>query len=127
MDDRLSLYLSREEIAEGVGKLATRIQKDYRDKRPLLVGVLKGSFVFLADLARKLDLPLSIDFVTARSYSGEHSTGEVAVTLNERSDVTGQDVLLVEDIVDTGITTRRLLDVFQDQSPIAGFPEGSVR
>lgn len=72
MHDRLSLYLSREEIAEGVGKLATRIQKDYRDKRPLLVGMLKGSFVFLADLARELDLPLSIDFVTARSYSGEH-------------------------------------------------------
>ena len=70
MHDRLSLYLSREEIADGVGKLATRIQEDYRDKRPLLVGVLKGSFVFLAGLARELGLPLSIDFVTARSYPG---------------------------------------------------------
>ena len=70
MHDRLSLYLSREEIADGVGKLATQIQEDYRDKRPLLVGVLKGSFVFLAGLARELGLPLSIDFVTTRSYPG---------------------------------------------------------
>lgn len=70
MHDRLSLYLSREEIADGVEKLATRIQEDYRDKRLLLVEVLKGCFVFLAGSARELDLPLIIDFVTARSYQG---------------------------------------------------------
>ena len=117
MDPQLSLYRSREEIAESVAKVAARISSDYQGKRPVLVGVLKGSFVFLADLVRELDLPVSIEFVIAQRYSGEHSTGEVAVKGGSGLDVQGKDVLLVEDIVDTGTTTSPLLDVLESQSP----------
>ena len=81
------------------------------------MGVLKGSFVFLADLCRAVELPLEVDFVGATSYDGTTTTGEVRITRDLQRPVEGRHVVLVEDILDTGLTMRRLLDVLSAHRP----------
>jgi hypoxanthine phosphoribosyltransferase len=104
----LETRLTEEEIRTAVRRLGVRISEDYADKRPLLVGVLKGCFVFLADLVREISIPVEIDFVRARSYgTGLRSTGAVELSKDVESDLEGRHVLVVEDIADTG----RTLDV----------------
>jgi hypoxanthine phosphoribosyltransferase len=96
---------SEEEIRAAVQRVAGEISADYRDRCPLLVGVLKGSFVFLADLVRELSIPCEIDFVRARSYGAEkHSSGAVQITKDVEADLRDRDVIVVEDIADTGLT-----------------------
>jgi hypoxanthine phosphoribosyltransferase len=96
---------SEEEIRGAVRRLATRISQDYRDERLLLVGVLKGSFVFLADLVRELTIPFEIDFVRARSYgTGLRSKGAVEIAKDIEADLHERHVVVVEDIADTGLT-----------------------
>jgi hypoxanthine phosphoribosyltransferase len=114
---RLQLLLSRSEIAEGVRRLAAEIRKDYRDKNPVLIGVLRGGFVFLADLVRELDIPLSVDFAGVESYRGTESSGRVRVTHGVGLPIRGKDVLVVEDIVDTGRTTSHLLKYLRSKGP----------
>lgn len=111
------VLISREEIAVAVKKLAAEISRDYLGKYPLLVGILKGSFMFLADLIRHLDFPLEIEFVHVSSYSGTQSSGEVCQMQGLLSPIQGRDVLLVEDIVDTGLTTGVILDCLRQQMP----------
>ncbi len=113
----LTLLLSREEISQGVKRLAEEIRNDYQGKYPLLVGVLKGSFVFLADLVREIDIPLTVDFIQAQSYEATSSTGKVQVSLGKGIPVTGRHVLLVEDIVDTGLTVTRILGRLREEAP----------
>ncbi|MFC1911318.1 hypoxanthine phosphoribosyltransferase [Chloroflexota bacterium] len=115
---QLKILISREEIAEAVNRLACEIERDYRGKQPLLIGVLKGSFVFMADLIRQLDLPLELDFVRLASYgAGRESSGKVRVVRRPQMPINNRDVLVVEDIVDTGITTSFLLDYLRKKKP----------
>ena len=108
----------RAEIAAAVSRLASEITRDYHDKHPLLIGILKGSFIFLADLVRLLDFPLEVEFVRLSSYgSGRQTSGKVKVVQGLRSSITGRDVLVVEDIVDTGITIAFLLDYLKKKKP----------
>ena len=108
----------RAEIAAAVSRLASEITRDYHDKHPLLIGILKGSFIFLADLVRLLDFPLEVEFVRLSSYgSGRQTSGKVKVVQGLRSSITGRDVLVVEDIVDTGITIAFLLDYLKNEKP----------
>ena len=116
MRDGWSLYLTRAEIADGVKRLAREIDRDFQGRRPLLVAVLKGSFVFAADLVRELEGPVSIDFVRASSYRGTKSSGGVALSL-DGVEVLGRDVLVLEDIVDTGITALRLMETLGKAGP----------
>ncbi len=110
--------LSQAEIAAAVSRLAAEIARDYRDKHPLLLGVLKGSFIFLADLVRLLDFSLEVDFIRLSSYgSGSRTSGKVEVVLGLRSALKGRDVLVVEDIVDSGITASLLLDYLSKEAP----------
>jgi len=103
--------ISGAEIEATVKRLAAEITHDYRDKNPILLGILKGSFIFLADLVRKLDFPLEIEFVRLSSYgSGQQSSGSVKVARGLCPDVKGRHVLVVEDIVDTGVTLAFLTD-----------------
>jgi hypoxanthine phosphoribosyltransferase len=96
---------SEEEVRDAVRRLAERISGDYADECPVLVGVLKGSFVFLADLVRELGMPLEIDFVRARSYgTGLRSSGAVEIAKDVEVDLKGRHVIVVEDIADTGLT-----------------------
>jgi hypoxanthine phosphoribosyltransferase len=120
MDSQAKLHslLSRAEIAAAVSRLASEITRDYRDKNPLFIGVLKGSFMFLADLVRLLDFPLEVDFIVLSSYgSGTQTSGRVKVVQDLRSSVRDRNVIVVEDIVDTGITIAFLMDYLRKKKP----------
>ncbi len=112
------ILFSREEIATTVSRLAGEIREDFQDKNPLFIGVLKGSFMFMADLVRRLNFPLEIEFIGLSSYgAGRESSGKIKVVRGLRSGVEGREVLVVEDIVDTGLTTSFLLDYLRKKKP----------
>lgn len=110
----LKRLIGRSQLRRRVRELAAQIAHDYRGQQPVLVGTLKGSFVFLADLARLVDLPVEIDFIGAASYGQARETsGQVRVYHEPRCELQGRHVILVEDIVDTGLTldeVRRFLE-----------------
>jgi hypoxanthine phosphoribosyltransferase len=97
-----------EQIQQRVRELAERISDEYEGKNLLAVGILRGAFMFMSDLVRAIRVPLTVDFIIASSYLKTDTTGEVKVYYDIREDVTDKDVLLVEDIVDTGITLNQL-------------------
>ena len=106
LTETLELYISKDQIADTVKRLARRIEADYPNEMPLMVGVLKGSFIFMADLVREINRELEIDFLRTSSYgSGTVSTGTVKLRAGVTSPVKDRSVLIVEDIVDTGLTT----------------------
>ena len=110
--------LSSEQIAARVGELGAEITRDYAGRDLVLVCVLKGSFVFAADLARAIDLPLRIDFLGVRSYGqGTATTGVVQITQDLARPIDHEDVLLVEDIVDTGLTMAHLVELLRTRGP----------
>lgn len=114
----LTVLYSHSEIDAIIRRLAAEITADYHDKYPLLLGVLKGCFVFMADLCRALDFPLEVEFIRLSSYgSGTKSSGKVKVVQGLKSEVKGRHVLIVEDIVDTGITAAFLLDYIKKENP----------
>ncbi len=115
---QLKVLITREEISKAVTRLASEIRRDYQGKRPLLIGVLKGSFVFMADLIRHLDLPLEVDFIKLSSYgAAKETSGKVRVVQPLKTAIKGRDVLVIEDIVDTGITISFLLDYLRKKKP----------
>ena len=100
-----SILVTREQLAEAVKKLGERITQDYQGKKPVLVCILKGASVFFCDLIRQIDLPLEIDFMVVSSYGASTKTsGEVKLVKDLDRSVQGRDVILVEDIVDSGMT-----------------------
>jgi len=112
------VLFDRQDIAAAVRKLAAEISKDYQSKSPLLIGVLKGSFMFMADIIRFLDFPLEVDFIRLSSYGrGKESSGKVNVVQGLHSQVRGREVLVIEDIIDTGLTIAFLLDYLQKKRP----------
>lgn len=118
MSERIVTMLTAKEIAARVAELGAEIAKDYQGKRLVLVCVLKGSFVFASDLARAIDAPLRVDFLGTRSYGeGTESSGVVQITQDLSRPIEGEDVLLVEDIVDTGLTIAHLMDLLRVRSP----------
>jgi len=115
---KLHILFRRDEIEATVKRLAADIRGDYYGKYPLLICVLKGSFMFMADLIRLLDLPLEVDFIRLSSYGrGRQSSGRIKVVQGLRSEVRGREVLMIEDIVDTGLTTSFLLDYLRKKKP----------
>jgi len=118
LQPQVKILIRRDQIAKAVDRLASEIKRDYQDKQPLLIGVLKGSFVFMADLIRQLDSPLELDFVRLSSYgAARESSGKVRVIQGVKTPVKGKDVLIIEDIVDTGITISFLLDYLKKKRP----------
>lgn len=116
--ERFVLLYPREEVAERVRELAKAISGDYQDRELVLVGVLKGAFVFLADLIRHLTVPAMVDFIGLSSYgSRSESSGEVVLTKDLQIPIEGRDVLVVEDILDTGLTTDLVLKRLQERRP----------
>lgn len=101
-------FFTVEQINNKVIELADRISTDYEGKNLLAVGMLRGAFMFFADIVRTIKVPLNIDFIVAASYVKTSTTGEVKVYYDIRDDVTDKDVLLIEDIVDTGITLNHI-------------------
>ena len=110
--------LSREEIETRTARMAEEITEDYRGRDLVMIGVLKGAFVFLADLSRQVELPLEIDFVAVSSYGADtQSSGVVKIIKDIDLEIAGKDVLLVEDIVDTGLTLKYLAGMLRDRGP----------
>ena len=118
MSERIVTMLSQEQIAARVRELGTQITKDYAGHNLVLVCVLKGSFVFAADLARAIDQPLRIDFLGTRSYGEDtDSSGVVQITQDLSKPIDHEDVILVEDIVDTGLTVAYVIDLLRTRNP----------
>jgi hypoxanthine phosphoribosyltransferase len=116
--NELEVLFTKQQIADRVAELAAQIERDHRGKDLVLVGVLKGAFMFVSDLARQIDLPLSVDFIGLSSYGEEtESSGVVKITSDLSRPIEGKHVLIVEDIVDTGLTMRYLLDNFSTRRP----------
>lgn len=117
-DDILEILLSEEEIHAKVRELGAQITKDYAGKTPFFLGVLKGCYVFMADLTRCIDLPCSMDFMAVSSYGGGTSTtGAVRITKDLSRDIEGKDVIIVEDILDSGVTLSYLKTYLANRKP----------
>lgn len=110
-------FLTTDQIQNKVAELADRISRDYLGKEILAIGILKGSFMFFSDLVRSIQQPVTIDFIVASSYIKTTSTGEVKVHYDIKEDIKGKDVLIVDDIVDTGISLNYLRERILTQSP----------
>jgi hypoxanthine phosphoribosyltransferase len=118
MTEELKLLFSKKEIAETVARLAHEISIDYAQKKVVLVGVLKGAFVFLADLVRQLTIPVEIEFMRIASYgSKKESSGEIIIKKDVEISLEGKDILVIEDIVDTGLSLTFLLDHLRARNP----------
>jgi hypoxanthine phosphoribosyltransferase len=112
----LEVLFSENQIRDKIAELGAQITADYHGRDVVLVGVLKGSCVFLADLMRAIDLPLSIDFMSISSYKdGMKSSGDVEILKDLSNPIRGKDVIVVEDIVDTGLTLSRLLEILESR------------
>ena len=109
--------ITRKQIEEMVVRLGEEITRDYAGKEIFLIGVLKGSFVFLADLIRVIKVPCKIDFMSVSSYIGEKSTGVVKINKDLDYNINGKHVLIVEDIVDTGLTLKHLKNLLSTRGP----------
>ena len=117
-DDIREVLLSEQQIQEKVSELGAKISADYQDKNLLMVSILKGSVVFMADLMRKITIPTRIDFMSVSSYgSGTHSTGVVKITKDLDIPLEGYDLLIVEDILDSGLTLHYLIDILRSRRP----------
>lgn len=115
-NDVEKVLISEEEIKEICKKLGKQISRDYKDKKLLLVSVLKGAVVFLADLMREITCDCQIDFLSVSSYSGTKTTGVVKFKKDMDVDPAGMDILIVEDILDSGITLSYLKKVLEDRN-----------
>jgi hypoxanthine phosphoribosyltransferase len=114
---KVEVLIPEADIRARVKALGAEITRDHQNRPLVVVGVLKGSFIFLADLVRAIDLPISVDFIGISSYQGTSSTGVVQITSDLTRPIDGKDVLLVEDIVDTGLSMRYLLDNLATRKP----------
>ena len=113
-----AVLLTKEQIAKRVRELAEQISVDYARQELLVIGVLKGSWIFLADLVRLITVPITVDFMMASSYgAGTNSSGEVKMVLDLKSPLEGRDVLVVEDIMDSGLTLKYIIDNLKLRRP----------
>lgn len=118
LQDIAETLLSKETIAEKVAELGARISTDYKDKNLLLVGILKGSVVFMSDLMREITVPARIDFMSVSSYgSGVKTSGVVKIVKDLDIPLQGYDVLIVEDILDSGLTLHYIIEILKSRNP----------
>ncbi|MCJ7521085.1 MAG: hypoxanthine phosphoribosyltransferase [Dehalococcoidia bacterium] len=116
--DKPRVFIPREEIEKKVAELADELRRDYQDKHPLLIGALKGSFVFMSDLIRKLNIPVEIYFIMLSSYgAGRETSGKIKLLQRVKTPIRGRHVLVIEDIIDSGLTVRFLLNYLGRRKP----------
>lgn len=110
-------FISEEELYISVKNVAHKINEEYKGKTPLFLGVLNGSFMFIGDLMKSIDLDCIVSFIKLASYEGTESTGEVNELIGLNEQVEGRDIILVEDIVDTGNTLEKLYNILEEKNP----------
>ncbi len=116
--DIQEVLFTEEQLRTRVAEIAKEIERDYAGREIMLISVLRGSFVFMADLCRAIDLPCMIDFMSVSSYGkGTRSTGQVQITKDLSEDISGRNIIVVEDILDSGNTLHYLLNILQHRSP----------
>jgi len=117
-EEKIEVMISAEKIDRRIREMAETISKDYEGKRPLLIGVLKGAVIFLSDLVRHIKVPVEIDFMAVSSYGADTtSSGVVRIQKDLEQSITDKDVIIVEDIVDTGLTLNYLYDNLASRGP----------
>ena len=116
-DKSFSLFIPEKEILKEVKRIAAQINRDYAGKEPVFLAVLNGSFIFAADLLKEVNLPCEISFVKLASYQGVNTTGKIREVIGLNVDLTERPVIIIEDIVDTGLTMAHMLDVLKQQNP----------
>ena len=113
----MKLLLSESDIKKRVKELADQISVDFKGKTPIFVGILNGSYVFMADLLRELSIQVEVDFVKIRSYDGDSSTGTIKFRKDISADIDNRDVIIVEDIIDSGFTINFLVNRLRESGP----------
>ena len=116
-DKTFRTFIPEDQIAERVKAVAERINKDLADKNPLFLAVLNGSFIFAADLMRYITIPCEISFVKLASYQGTTSTGVIKEVIGLNEELAGRTVVMLEDIVDTGFTIKRMIETLGTRGP----------
>lgn len=117
LDKKFIPYLSAEEIQQRISELAQQISADYENRNPIFIGILNGSFIFAADLYKQINIPSTISFIKLVSYKGTSSTGTVITSIGLEENLAGKDVIIVEDIVDTGKTMAAFIPTLLSQQP----------
>lgn len=116
-DKSFGIFIPEDEILKRIREIGQDISREMEGKRPLLLAVLNGSFMFAADLIRAIDLPCEITFVRMSSYEGTSSTGNVKELIGLKEDIEGRTVIIVEDIIDSGLTMKELLGILRGKHP----------
>lgn len=117
-DNKFRILLSKEQIDSRIKELGRRLTEDYRDKSPIMIGVLNGGFLFMADLVRHVEIDLEVDFIKISSYgNGTVSSGRVTMLKDINADIKGRHIIIVEDIVDTGLSIQFLKEKFLALEP----------
>ncbi len=132
-NDMKKILADAEEIEKVVSKVANEITNDYKDKKPVLIGLLKGCVMFMSDLSKKLDFQLELDYMDVSSYHGTQSTGVVSIDRDLKTDIKDRHIIIVEDIVDTGRTLTKIIQLMKERgvksvkiATLLDKPEGRV-
>ena len=117
-NERFDLYISKKDLDDRIAELGNQLDTDYQEKRPILIGILNGAYIFLADLMRNLSIPCEVDFIKLSSYGDEKvSSGKVTERKELDADVEGRHIILVEDIVDTGLSMSFMINKIKERQP----------
>lgn len=116
-DKSFKPFISEEKLQESIKEVAQKINNDYKGKTPIFLGVLNGSFMFFADLLKSVNLECTVSFVKLASYEGTETTGKVNELIGLNEDIEGRDIILIEDIVDTGNTLVKLYEILTVKKP----------
>lgn len=117
LDKQFEVSIPEKEILRQVSRVASEINCDYEGQTPVFLAILNGSFIFAADLLREISLPCEVSFVKMASYEGVHSTGQIHEMIGLNIDITGRPVIIVEDIVESGLTMAHMLETLQKHNP----------
>ncbi|PSL05714.1 hypoxanthine phosphoribosyltransferase [Cecembia rubra] len=116
-DKTFTLYLDKNTIEKRVKELGLQLSEDFKGKDPIIIGVLNGAFMFLSDLAKHIAIPAEFSFLKISSYQGQSSTGQVKQLVGLETEIKGRNVIIVEDIVDTGLSMAHLLQLIKEKEP----------
>jgi hypoxanthine phosphoribosyltransferase len=116
-DKTFGIYIQDQEIQQAIQTIANEMNVLYADKKPIFISVLNGAFMFTADLLKKIEVPCELSFIKLSSYSGTTSTGTVKEIVGLQEEIAGRDVIVIEDIIDTGITMQKIISQLELKNP----------